>query len=120
MTCVCGGGGWGGEGGSSPHRFLWVVLGLDTFIPFLIPVGTHSLRSTDLGLEPALVSCGTLGKLFDSSELRCFPLKSEVASSHFQWRESDLEQKIYTEPLSQLLEHTQQMLISHHVVLGAF
>lgn len=43
----------------------------------LAPVGTHTLRSTDLGWEPALVGCGTLGEFLDSSELRYLPLKSE-------------------------------------------
>lgn len=64
-----------GEGGDNPLMSLWAVLG--TVIPYLTPVGTHTLRPTDLGLEPALVGCGTLGKLLDFSELSCFPLKSE-------------------------------------------
>lgn len=40
----------------------------------LTPVGTHTLRSTDLGWEPALVGCGTLGEFL---ELRHLPLKSK-------------------------------------------
>lgn len=65
---------WGND---NPSTSLWAVLGLDTFIPYLIPVGTHTLRLTDLGLEPALVGCGTLGRLLDSSELSHFSLRSK-------------------------------------------
>lgn len=67
------GGGGAGEEGDNPLTSLWAALG--TFIPYLTPVGTHTSRSTDLGLEPALLGCGTLGKLRDFSELTLLPFE---------------------------------------------
>lgn len=64
-------------GDDNPSMSLLALMGFHIFVLHLTPVGTHALRSTDLGLEPALVACGTLGKVLDSSELSCLPLKSK-------------------------------------------